>query len=102
MGTEIRRVPPDWEHPRDSHGEDLPIYGNDFDSAAMASMSKDTEGLNIALAWAAIEGANYYDRQILELKKKQVALLKQLVARQQAQQQEKLDRIRAKGGRDEE
>lgn len=64
-------------------------------------MKRDREGIDIALARVALEGANYYNRQILELKKKQVALLEQLVARQQAQQQEKLDRITAKGGRDE-
>ena len=34
MGREIRRVPPDWEHPRSSQGGYIPLYDKDFDTAA--------------------------------------------------------------------
>lgn len=33
MGRSIRRVPPDWEHPR-KDGQFLPLFDQDFDSAA--------------------------------------------------------------------
>lgn len=32
MGREIRRVPPNWEHPRDDKGQYIPMYDDDFDS----------------------------------------------------------------------
>lgn len=31
MGREIRRVPADWEHPRDVYGHYIPLYDADFD-----------------------------------------------------------------------
>lgn len=30
MGREIRRVPADWEHPKDDEGNFIPLYGNTF------------------------------------------------------------------------
>ncbi len=33
MGREIRRVPPDWEHPRDEQGYYLPMHDRIFDDA---------------------------------------------------------------------
>jgi hypothetical protein len=34
MGREIRRVPADWEHPRDETGGLIPLYDQDFPTAA--------------------------------------------------------------------
>ena len=34
MGREIRRVPPDWEHPKDERGHYKALYDNDYESAA--------------------------------------------------------------------
>ena len=34
MGREIRMVPPNWEHPKDDSGKDIPVYDEDFGSAA--------------------------------------------------------------------
>lgn len=34
MGREVRRVPPDWEHPKDHNGRYIPIYDKPY--AAMA------------------------------------------------------------------
>lgn len=34
MGREIRRVPADWEHPRDERGHYQPLYDNDYHTAA--------------------------------------------------------------------
>ena len=27
MGREIRRVPANWQHPKDGHGDYIPMYG---------------------------------------------------------------------------
>lgn len=32
MGREIRRVPPNWEHPKKEDGHYQPMYDNDFDT----------------------------------------------------------------------
>jgi hypothetical protein len=32
MGREIRRVPPNWEHPKQENGHYQPMYDNDFDT----------------------------------------------------------------------
>ena len=34
MGREVRRVPADWEHPKDDHGRYAPLFGGSFSSAA--------------------------------------------------------------------
>jgi len=34
MGRDIRRVPPDWEHPRDDRGEFIALFDQDYESAA--------------------------------------------------------------------
>ena len=34
MGREIRRVPPNWEHPKDERGNYLPMHDKDFETAA--------------------------------------------------------------------
>lgn len=34
MGREIRKVTPDWEHPKDRTGDGQPLYDNDYDTAA--------------------------------------------------------------------
>ena len=34
MGREIRRVPPNWEHPRDRSGKYKPLYDEEYDTAA--------------------------------------------------------------------
>jgi len=34
MGREIRRVPANWEHPKDKNGNYQPLYDNDFNTAA--------------------------------------------------------------------
>ena len=33
MGREIRRVPPNWEHPKDRYGKDIPLHDQSFDEA---------------------------------------------------------------------
>jgi len=33
MGREIRRVPPDWEHPRDENGYFIPLFDKDYKTA---------------------------------------------------------------------
>jgi hypothetical protein len=33
MGREIRRVPPNWEHPKDEDGDYLPLFDKDFVTA---------------------------------------------------------------------
>ena len=33
MGREIRRVPPNWEHPRNEKGDYISMYDQDFESA---------------------------------------------------------------------
>lgn len=36
MGRELRRVPPDWEHPKDERtGHYRPLYDQDYETAAM-------------------------------------------------------------------
>jgi len=42
MGREIRRVPANWEHPKDEQGHYHPMYDNDFDTA----LEKWLEGYN--------------------------------------------------------
>jgi len=34
MGREIRRVPPNWEHPKDKQGRFKPIFNSSFENAA--------------------------------------------------------------------
>jgi hypothetical protein len=34
MGVAIRRVPPDWVHPKDADGNFLPMYDDDYESAS--------------------------------------------------------------------
>ena len=36
MGREIRRVPPSWEHPKDSNGNYIPMHNKNFDEAFVA------------------------------------------------------------------
>lgn len=36
MGREIRRVTPDWQHPKDERGQYQPLYDNDYESEALA------------------------------------------------------------------
>lgn len=38
MGREIRRVPPNWEHPRDRFGNYKPIFDQDYETAAQEWM----------------------------------------------------------------
>lgn len=33
MGREVRRVPPDWQHPKDEYGRYKPMYDESFDEA---------------------------------------------------------------------
>jgi hypothetical protein len=33
MGRELRRVPPDWEHPRDEQGQYIPLYNKCYEDA---------------------------------------------------------------------
>lgn len=35
MGREIRRVPLDWEHPKDEHGSYMRLYDKDYESAGV-------------------------------------------------------------------
>lgn len=35
MGREIRKVPKDWEHPKDCKGHFKPLYDGDYDEAAL-------------------------------------------------------------------
>jgi hypothetical protein len=44
MGREIRRVPPNWEHPKDERGNYKALYDQDFNSAAR-------EWLDGCIAW---------------------------------------------------
>lgn len=34
MGREVRRVPANWEHPKDNHGSYQPLYDEDFETVA--------------------------------------------------------------------
>jgi hypothetical protein len=34
MGREIRRVPPDWQHPKDEDGDHIPLFDESFRAAA--------------------------------------------------------------------
>jgi len=34
MGREIRKVPPNWEHPKDAHGRYVPLSDVDYETAA--------------------------------------------------------------------
>lgn len=43
MGREIRRVPPNWEHPKNDKGY-IPMYDQEFTAAAR-------EWLDSAIAW---------------------------------------------------
>ena len=45
MGREIRRVPRDWQHPRDARGNYIPLFGRD----AIAEIAEWDRG---AAAWA--------------------------------------------------
>lgn len=40
MGREVRRVPKDWEHPRDDNGEHIPLFDGDQQTAAEQWMWK--------------------------------------------------------------
>ncbi len=44
MGREVRRVPPTWEHPKDSNGSYKPLHDGDF-----ASVARDW--MDNAIAW---------------------------------------------------
>jgi|SRR5712675_695172 len=35
MGREIRRVPADWEHPRNDKGKFIPLFDEDYETAAI-------------------------------------------------------------------
>lgn len=48
MGCEIRRVPPNWEHPKDGEGQYMPLLDEDFESAMHRWWEQ-------AHAWAASE-----------------------------------------------
>lgn len=45
MGREVRRVPKDWEHPKNRHGNYQPMYDRDFETAA-------EEWMKNCLLWA--------------------------------------------------
>lgn len=36
MGREVRRVVPNWQHPKDERGHYKPLYDNDYETAAQA------------------------------------------------------------------
>lgn len=59
MGREIRRVPPDWQHPRDARGEYIPTFDQDYDSAAQ-------EWIDTLMQW---EAGDNPDRAIYETEK---------------------------------
>lgn len=35
MGREIRRVPMDWEHPKDERGYFIPLFDRDYESVGL-------------------------------------------------------------------
>lgn len=43
MGREIRRIPKDWEHPRDAKGHYLPLYNQDYETALANWQKEKTE-----------------------------------------------------------
>lgn len=43
MGREIRRVPPDWEHPKDDDDNYIPLFDIDYQSAAEEWIKKLNE-----------------------------------------------------------
>ena len=45
MGREIRRVPADWEHPKDEHGNYIPMYDQSYDEA-LAEYNAELEAWN--------------------------------------------------------
>lgn len=45
MSREIRRVPKGWEHPKDEHGDYIPLYDADYQTTAQ-------EWLEACIAWS--------------------------------------------------
>lgn len=52
MGREVRRVPADWQHPKDKDGEFFPLYGRPYEVDASEFMEMaTTKGLQEAVDW---------------------------------------------------
>lgn len=51
MGREIRRVPKDWNHPKNRDGHFVPLYDDDYETACQ-------EWWNKALAWQSAENTD--------------------------------------------
>ena len=56
MGREIRRVPPNWQHPKDDNGDYIPLYDYDYETKA-------SEWLNNLHLW---EAGNHPKQQRVE------------------------------------
>lgn len=53
MGREVRRVPPDWQHPKDADGRFIPLLGQDYDHAVREWEERDLpRWLQEAELWA--------------------------------------------------
>ena len=51
MGREVRKVPADWKHPEDRHGQYIPLFdGYDADIAEFEEIYKE-KGLQEAIDW---------------------------------------------------
>lgn len=61
MGREVRRVPADWQHPKESNGRYRPLHGGSFSKSAKEweeAAAKWTEGLrdDYQGGWKPLEG----------------------------------------------
>lgn len=61
MGREIRRVPPNWEHPQDKHGHHIPLHDTDIETAGR-------EWLDNCIAWENGTHQDFVERPELKIK----------------------------------
>lgn len=61
MGREVRKVPANWEHPKDDSGRYIPLLGHSYSSAAVEFLEMaNTKGLQEALDWMGCPDKNDY------------------------------------------
>ena len=61
MGREVRRVPADWEHPRDKRGNYIPLFGGSYEEEAEEFLSiVNSQGLQKAIDWMGVPKSEDY------------------------------------------